>query len=415
MFRPFSVFVGLRYTRAKRRNHFISFISLVSIGGIALGVTVLITVLSVMNGFERELQTRILGMAPHVVIADSRGALNDWPALAEKFKHHPGIEASAPFVSAQSMFRYAGYNRFGLVQGIDPTLEQQVSIVGEHMVFGSLSALKPGEFGIVLGQVLADNLAVRIGDKVSVIIPEATTIGAAGVVPRQRRFTVVGTFEVRAEMDASMAYVNIADAQALMRLGEGVHGLRLKVTDVLHAPQLADQLRLNLPLEQYTSDWTRSYGPLFHAVKMEKTMMFVLLTFIIAVAAFNIISTLVMVVTDKQSDIAILRTLGASPGHIMSVFMVQGLVNGLFGTLIGLTGGVTLSLNLPGIVAWIEHQFGVALVPGDVYFIGFLPSQLEWGDVFNVGLTAFLMCLISTIYPAWRASRVKPAEALRYE
>ncbi|MFN4290511.1 MAG: lipoprotein-releasing ABC transporter permease subunit [Permianibacter sp.] len=415
MFRPFSVFVGLRYTRAKRRNHFISFISLVSIGGIALGVTVLITVLSVMNGFERELRTRILGMAPHIIIADSRGALQDWPAMAAKFKNHPGVEASAPFVSAQSMFRYAGYNRFGLVQGVDPALEQTVSIVGEHMVFGSLDALKPGEFGIVLGQVLADNLAVRLGDKVSVIIPEATTIGAAGVVPRQRRFTVVGTFEVRAEMDAGMAYVHIADAQALMRLGDGVHGLRLKVTDVLRAPVLADQLRMELPIEQYTTDWTRSYGALFRAVKMEKTMMFVLLTFIIAVAAFNIISTLVMVVTDKQSDIAILRTLGASPGHIMAIFMVQGLVNGLFGTLLGLVGGISLSLNLPDIVAWVETQFGVALVPGDVYFVGFLPSQLDMADVVNVGLTAFLMCLVSTLYPAWRASRVRPAEALRYE
>ena len=323
--------------------------------------------------------------------------------------------AAAPFVTAQGMFRHAGYNRFGLIQGVLPEQETQVSIVGEHMVTGAMDALKPGEFGIVLGQVLADSFGVRVGDNITTIIPEATTIGAAGVVPRQRRFTVVGTFEVRAEMDSSMAMVHMRDLQAMLRMGEAVTGIRLKIEQVLQAPAKAMQIQMNLPMSHYTNDWTRSYGPLFRAVKMEKTMMFVLLTFIIAVAAFNIISTLVMVVTDKQSDIAILRTLGASPGHIMAIFMVQGLVNGLFGTLLGLAGGIALSLNLADIVAWVEQAFGVVLMPGDVYFVGFLPSELESADVFNVGLTAFLMSLLSTIYPAWRASKVKPAEALRYE
>ena len=415
MFRPFSFFVGLRYTRAKRRNHFISFISIVSIGGIALGVTVLITVMSVMNGFERELRTRILGMAPHIIVSNRDNQVEDWATLQQQLATEPGVLAAAPFVTAQGMFRHAGYNRFGLIQGVLPEQETQVSIVGEHMVTGAMDALKPGEFGIVLGQVLADSFGVRVGDNITTIIPEATTIGAAGVVPRQRRFTVVGTFEVRAEMDSSMAMVHMRDLQAMLRMGEAVTGIRLKIEQVLQAPAKAMQIQMNLPMSHYTNDWTRSYGPLFRAVKMEKTMMFVLLTFIIAVAAFNIISTLVMVVTDKQSDIAILRTLGASPGHIMAIFMVQGLVNGLFGTLLGLAGGIALSLNLADIVAWVEQAFGVVLMPGDVYFVGFLPSELESADVFNVGLTAFLMSLLSTIYPAWRASKVKPAEALRYE
>ena len=415
MFRPFSFFVGLRYTRAKRRNHFISFISFVSIGGIALGVTVLITVMSVMNGFERELRTRILGMAPHVIVTNRDNNVADWKSLQDTLKAQPGVLQTAPFVTAQGMFRYAGLNRFGLIQGVLPDQEQQVSIVGEHIVYGEFADLKPGEFGIVLGQVMADNFGARLGDQITIIIPEATTVGAAGVVPRQRRFTVVGTFEVRAEMDSSMAYVHMQDLQAMLRMGEGVSGIRLKIDQVLNAPLRAAEIRMNLPMEFYTTDWTRSYGPLFRAVKMEKTMMFVLLTFIIAVAAFNIISTLVMVVTDKQSDIAILRTLGASPRNIMAVFMVQGLINGLFGTILGLVGGIALSLNLADIVAWIEGLFGVVLMPSDVYFVGFLPSELEWGDVLNVGMTAFLMCLVSTLYPAWRASKVKPAEALRYE
>lgn len=415
MFRPFSFFVGLRYTRAKRRNHFISFISFVSIGGIALGVTVLITVMSVMNGFERELRTRILGMAPHVIVTNRDNNVTDWNSLQDTLKAQPGVLQTAPFVTAQGMFRYAGLNRFGLIQGVLPDQEQQVSIVGEHIVYGEFADLKPGEFGIVLGQVLADNFGARLGDQITIIIPEATTVGAAGVVPRQRRFTVVGTFEVRAEMDSSMAYVHMQDLQAMLRMGEGVSGIRLKIDQVLNAPLRAAEIRMNLPMEFYTTDWTRSYGPLFRAVKMEKTMMFVLLTFIIAVAAFNIISTLVMVVTDKQSDIAILRTLGASPRNIMAIFMVQGLINGLFGTILGLVGGIALSLNLADIVAWVEGLFGVVLMPSDVYFVGFLPSELEWGDVLNVGMTAFLMCLVSTLYPAWRASKVKPAEALRYE
>lgn len=415
MFRPLPLFIGLRYTRAKRRNHFISFIALISMGGIALGVTVLITVMSVMNGFERELRTRILGMAPHVIVADANGGLENWSTLARQLQQHPNVEAAAPYVTAQGMFMFAGAKAFGVMQGVLPEQEKTVSIISQHMTSGSFDALRAGEFGIVLGAVLADNLGVGTGDKVAVIIPEATTTSAAGFVPRQRRFTVVGTFEVRAEVDASFAYVHMQDASNLLRMDEKVSGIRLKVDEVLSAPYIAADLHNYLPFNLYTSDWTHTYGSLFHAVKMEKRMMFVLLAFIIAVAAFNIISTLVMVVTEKQSDIAILRTLGASPQTIMRIFMVQGIVNGLIGTALGLIGGISLSLTLPDVVAWIEHVFGIALLPGDVYFISFLPSQLEAGDVINVGFSAFLMSFLATVYPSWRASRVRPAEALRYE
>ncbi len=415
MFRPLPLFIGLRYTRAKRRNHFISFIAMISMGGIALGVTVLITVMSVMNGFERELRTRILGMAPHVIVADANGGLANWPTLARQLEQHPNVEASAPFVSGQGMFMFAGFKAFGMMQGVLPEQEKRVSIIGDNMTSGSFDDLRPGEFNIVLGAVLAENLGVRVGDKVAVIIPEATTTSAAGFVPRQRRFTVVGTFEVRAEVDASFAYVHMQDAANLLRMDDTVNGIRLRVDNVLAAPFIASDLHKYLPFNLYTNDWTNTYGSLFQAVKMEKRMMFVLLAFIIAVAAFNIISTLVMVVTEKQSDIAILRTLGASPQTIMRIFMVQGIVNGLTGTIIGLIGGVLLSLTLPDLVAWVEHIFGIALLSKDVYFISFLPSQLELSDVVNVGLSAFSMSLLATIYPSWRASRVRPAEALRYE
>jgi lipoprotein-releasing system permease protein len=415
MFRPLPLFIGLRYTRAKRRNHFISFIALISMGGIALGVTVLITVMSVMNGFERELRTRILGMAPHVIVADANDELRNWSTLSRTLEQHPNVEASAPFVSAQGMFMFAGFKAFGVLQGVTPELEKRVSIINDHMTSGVIDDLRPGEFNVVLGAVLAERLGVRVGDKVAVIIPEATTTSAAGFVPRQRRFTVVGTFEVGAEVDASFAYVNMQDAANLLRMDDRISGIRLRVDNVLAAPYIASDLHKYLPFNLYTNDWTNTYGSLFHAVKMEKRMMFVLLAFIIAVAAFNIISTLVMVVTEKQSDIAILRTLGASPQTIMRIFMVQGLVNGLIGTVLGLIGGVSLSLVLPDLVAWVEKAFGLSLLPGDVYFINFLPSQLEMSDVINVGLSAFLMSLLATIYPSWRASRVRPAEALRYE
>ena len=416
MIKPASLFIGLRYTRAKRRNHFISFIALASTLGIALGVTVLITVLSVMNGFERELQQRILGMAPHVIITGLTGRVDDWQSLKETVDQQEGVSGSAPYITTQGMVRAGAGNQFSLIQGIEPELHKEVSIIGDHMLAGELTDLKEGEYGIILGSGIARKLGVFLGDKVTLISVEGTTATPAGISPRLKRFTLVGIFEVRAEVDARLAVIHIKDAEKLLRYpNDQVTGLRIKADDVLRAASLSAQLYQTLDGPYFNSDWTRSHGSLFRAIKMEKTMMFILLTFIIAVAAFNIVTTLVMVVTDKQADIAILRTIGASPGQILSIFIVQGSLNGFFGTALGLIGGISLSNSLPDIVVWVERTFGVSLIPGDVYFVSFLPTQLLMSDVINVTVAAFGMSILATLYPAWRASRVKPAEALRYE
>lgn len=416
MLKPASLFIGLRYSRAKRRNHFISFIALASTLGIALGVTVLITVLSVMNGFERELQQRILGMAPHVVVTGLTGRLDDWPSLKETIDAQEGVSSSAPYITTQGMVRAGASNQFSLIQGIQPELHDQVSIIGDHMLAGELQNLQAGEYGIILGSGIARKLGVFVGDKVTLISVEGTTATPAGISPRLKRFTLVGIFEVRAEIDARLAVIHIKDAEKLLRYpADEVSGLRIKADNVLRAASLSQQIYQTLDGPYFTSDWTRSHGSLFRAIKMEKTMMFILLTFIIAVAAFNIVTTLVMVVTDKQADIAILRTIGASPGQILSIFIVQGSLNGFFGTLLGLIGGISLSNSLPDIVVWVEQTFNVSLIPGDVYFVSFLPTQLLMSDVMNVSIAAFGMSILATLYPAWRASRVKPAEALRYE
>ena len=415
MLRPVSLFIGLRYTRAKRRNHFISFIAFASTMGIALGVTVLITVLSVMNGFERELQDRILGMAPHVIITGNGGRLTDWQQTLDEAEAVEGVAAAAPFIRTQGVLRANGINHYALVQGVDPEAQKSVSIIDEHMLVGDITDLEPGEFGIIIGSGIAHQLGVMPGDKITLVAVEGTTATPAGISPRMKRFTVEGIFEVRAEVDSGLAVIHMADAATLLRYGEQVSGIRIKAENVLQAASLAFKVSQSLSEPKYMSDWTRTHGSLFRAIKMEKTMMFILLTFIIAVAAFNIVSTLVMVVTEKQADIAILRTLGASPGTILSVFMIQGSLNGFMGTLLGVAGGVSLSLTLPDIVLWVEATFGVALLPGDVYFVSFLPTELSFEDVRDVAVAAFSMALLATVYPAWRASRVRPAEALRYE
>lgn len=415
MLRPVSLFVGLRYTRAKRRNHFISFIAFASMIGIALGVTVLITVLSVMNGAESELQDRILGMAPHVIITGDGGRLDNWQQVVKEAKAVPGVAAVAPYIAIQGMLRGRGVNQYAMIQGILPELQKNVSIIDEHMLIGDLKDLQAGEFGIILGSGIARRLGMLPGDKLTLISVEGTTATPAGISPRMKRFTLVGIFEVRAEVDSNLAVIHMNDAAKLLRFQDQVSGIRLKAEQVLQASNLAHKVSQQLTVPHYTSDWSRTHGSLFRAIKMEKTMMFILLSFIIAVAAFNIVSTLVMVVTDKRADIAILRTLGASPATIMNVFIIQGGLNGFIGTLLGLIGGVSLSLTLTDFVAWLEHSFGIAVMPGDVYFINFLPSQLLVSDVINVTGAAFAMSLLATIYPAWRAARIKPAEALRYE
>ncbi len=415
MLRPLSLYIGLRYTRAKRRNHFISFIALASMIGIALGVTVLITVLSVMNGAERELQDRILGMAPHIIITGNGGKLSEWKKVKEEAQNIQGIAAATPYIATQGMLRGRAVNQYAMIQGINPQSHSAVSIIDEHMLIGDINDLVEGEFGIILGAGIARRLAVYPGDKVTLIVVEGTTATPAGISPRMKRFTLTGIFEVRAEVDSNLAVIHIADAAKLLRFRDQVSGIRLKAENVLQSASLSRKVSEQLSVAHYTSDWTRTHGSLFKAIKMEKTMMFILLSFIIAVAAFNIVSTLVMVVTDKQADIAILRTLGASPSTIMNVFMIQGSLNGFLGALIGLIGGVSLSLTLTDFVDWLERSFGIAIMPGDVYFVSFLPTKLEMTDVLTVTGSAFLMSLVATLYPAWRAARVKPAEALRYE
>jgi len=415
MFRPLSVFIGMRYTRAKRRNHFISFISLTSMVGLALGVLVMILVLSVMNGFDRELRTRILGMVPHATISGYQ-PIDDWQVLASQVAKHPEVVAVAPFSQLQGMLTHSGGVQPVLVNAVLPEAEKNVSIIDQHMVQGRLDDLQSGEFGIVIGEITARRFRVNVGDKLTFILPEAS-VTPAGVFPRLKRFTVVGVFKVGAELDSSLALIHIGDAARLSRWQENqVEGVRLKLKDLFLAPQVAWEIAGSFGSEDYVArDWTRSHGSLFQAIQMEKTMIGLLLLLIVAVAAFNIISTLVMVVTDKKADIAILRTLGMTPRQIMLVFMVQGTVIGVVGTLIGGVLGVISALNVTAWVAALENLLGQKFLSSDVYFINYLPSQLRVEDVVLICSAALLMSFFATLYPAWRAARTQPAEALRYE
>lgn len=414
MFRPLSVFIGMRYTRAKRRNHFISFISLTSMAGLALGVLVMILVLSVMNGFDRELRTRILGMVPHATISGSQ-PIDDWRALAAKVQNHPEVAGVAPFTQLQGMLTHSGGVQPVLVNAVLPEAEKNVSIIEQHMVEGSLEDLKDGEFGIVIGQISARRFRVAVGDKLTFILPEAS-VTPAGVFPRLKRFTVVGVFKVGAELDSSLALIHVGDAARLSRWQPNqVEGVRLKLKDLFQAPEVAWRIAGQLGDDYQARDWTRSHGSLFQAIQMEKTMIALLLLMIVAVAAFNIISTLVMVVTDKKADIAILRTLGMTPQQIMLVFMVQGTVIGVVGTLIGGVLGVIAALNVTEWVAALENLLGHKFLSSDVYFINYLPSQLRIEDVVLICSAALSMSFLATLYPAWRAARTQPAEALRYE
>ncbi|NVK43606.1 MAG: lipoprotein-releasing ABC transporter permease subunit [Oceanospirillaceae bacterium] len=414
MFRPFSLYVGLRYTGAKRSNHFISFISLVSMLGLMLGVAALIVVLSVMNGFDRELKERILGMVPHATISGYGEPLQNWPELADRIAENPDVLGTAPYIQAQAMLTQGGRVHGVLVYGIDPEREPDVSIIGQHMRQGSLEALEQQRFGIVLGALLARSLGVSVGDKVTLVLPEAS-VSVAGVVPRLKRFDVVGVFEVGAELDASLAYIGLHDAGVIKRQGDAVDGIRLRFADLFEAPSEVRQIAAELGGSYLVNDWTRSHGNLFQAIQMEKRMIGLLLFLIVFVAAFNIVSTLVMVVTDKKADIAILRTLGATPGRIMRIFMVQGSLIGIVGTLLGTGLGVLLALTVTDAVAWLERALGIQFLSADVYFISYLPSQLQWPDVYLICGSALLISFLATLYPAWRASRTQPAEALRYE
>ena len=411
----FEWLIGLRYTRAKRRNHFISFISLTSMLGIALGVAALIVVLSVMNGFQGELRHRILGVVSHVEISQFDGSLSDWRQLAGWAVGQPHVLAAAPYVSGQGLVAYDQAVEGVAVRGIDPAAENRVADIGRHMRAGSLSSLRGGSWNVVIGDELAHVLGVRVGDKITIITPQGQ-ITPAGMIPRLKEFRVSGVFHMGLyEYDSGLVLIALPDAQILFRTGDSVSGLRLKLDDLYQAPQVAHQLSRQLHDAYYVRDWTASHSNFFRAVQMEKQVMFIILSLIVAVAAFNIVSTLVMVVTDKQADIAILRTLGASPASIQRIFMIQGALIGLIGTVMGLVAGVVIALNISVLVPAIEHTFGIHFLSSDVYQISELPSRLDWHDVWTIGLVSLVLSWLATLYPSWRAARIQPAEALRYE
>jgi lipoprotein-releasing system permease protein len=412
---PYELLIGLRYTRAKRRNHFISFISVISMAGIALGVMALIVVLSVMNGFQEELRGRILGVASHMEISGPGGELRDWRGLAGQVAKHPEVRGNAPYVAGQALLVMGSETKGAMLRGLLPDEEGKVAAFGSHMKSGSLDSLRPGEFNIILGNDLARSLGVFPGDKVAVIAPQGV-VTPAGMLPRIKQFNVAGIFRMGMfEYDAGLALIHLEDAQKLYRMGDAVSGLRVKLADMERAPWVLRELARSLVGDFYLSDWTMSHANFFQAVQIEKRMMFIILTLIVAVAAFNIISTLVMAVTDKQADIAILRTLGASPNSIMAIFMVQGSLIGIIGTAAGVLSGVLLALNVETVVPWIEKAVGMDLFPADVYYISELPSKLNWPDVWTIGGVALVLAFLATLYPSWRAANVQPAEALRYE
>ena len=413
---PYELAVGLRYTRARKgsgRNAFVSFIAFTSMSGIVVGVWALIVVLSVMNGFQLELRTRILSVASHIEV---RGfpELKDPAAVTEIARRNPRVIATAPYVLGQAMLSAGEANRGVLIRGVDPVQEEKVADVGKHMVRGSLASLTPGSFNTVLGAELARALGVRVGDSVIAITPQGI-VTPAGTLPRIKTFKVSGIFEINmSEFDSGLAFVNIDDAQKLYRL-ENANGIRLKLDDMFAAPRVASELLAAMPADADVRDWTRNHENFFRAVAIEKRMMFIILTLIVAVAAFNIVSAQVMVVTDKKADIAILRTLGAAPKSILAIFMIQGMLIGVIGTLIGVVTGVLTALNIDTIVPAIEHALHIQFLDKTVYYISDLPSDLQSGDVITVALIALFLALAATIYPSWRAARVNPAEALRYE
>lgn len=415
MFKPLIFYIGLRYTRAKKRTRFISFITLTSIFGITLGVTALITVLSVMNGFEAELRERILGMTSHATLTGLNGQLEHWQILDERIQHFPHIEGAAPFITGQVMINADRRVSGTMLNGIDPRYEGRVSEVAEKMEDGRLTDLAPGQYGIILGTELARFLGVFPGDKITVISPQINST-PAGIIPRMRRFTVVGIFKVGMyEYDRNMALTHIDDAAALFRMGDAVSGLRIRLDDLFNAPGITRSLADIFGGDYIVSDWTQAHSNFFRAIQTEKRVMFIILLLIVAVAAFNIVSTLVMVVTDKRGDIAILKTQGLTSPAVMGIFMVLGTVIGVIGTLFGTIGGIALALNVQTIVPAIEKLFNAHFLPADVYYISYLPSKLIWSDVYIIAGMAFLLSLLATVYPAWQAAKINPAEVLRYE
>ena len=412
---PYELLLGLRYTRAKRRNGFISFISLSSMIGIALGVTALITVLSIMNGFQEELRDRILGMTAHMTINERNDQLEDWQSLYNQLINQPNVEGAAPNIMEQGMLTIGNKVKGVAIRGVLPEFEGQVADIGNQMLFGSLNDLTPKKYQIILGSELAVSLGVSLGDKVTLIAPQGS-VSPVGIVPRIKRFTVSGIFEAGMhEYDSGLAIIHIEDAKKVFKYGDSVGALQLKIDDLFKVGEVKEQLGQVVDKVLYMRDWRQQHSNFFKAIEMEKRMMFIVLTLIIMVAAFNIVSTMVMVVTDKQSDIAVLRTIGATPMSIQMVFIIQGLVIGILGVILGLIGGLSLALNIDVIVPFIEQLLGFKFFPPDVYYISAVPSKLVWSDVWYIAGLSFILTLLATLYPARKASKVNPAEALRYE
>ncbi len=415
MFQPKELFIGLRYIRAKRKSHFVSFIAFISIAGVALGVFALIVVLSVMNGFGNELRDRTLSMTSHATITGADGYLRDWKTVRNKVEQNTEVVASAPYIRKEVMLTNGRRVSGSLVRGINPELEKKVSMVGSKMISGDLVDLKAGEYGIVLGRELANTLGVFEGDRITVITPQAN-ITAVGVMPRLRRFTVTGVFEVGMhQFDAAMAYIHIDDAAKLFSYKDKINGVRLKLTDLFEAPRISREIEKDFGLDYWVKDWSKQHSNFFRALQTEKTVMFIILLLMVSVAALNIVSTLMMTVTDKESDIAILRALGMRPSSVMIIFIIQGAFIGLFGTLIGVALGVPVAQNVFEIVSWLEQLFNTDFLPSDVYYISDIVADVRASEVITYALSAFAVTILATIYPAWRASRTLPAEALRYE
>ena len=418
MYKPLAIFIGLRYLRAKRRNGFISFISAFTILGLFLGTAVLILVLSVMNGFSREISTRILGAVPHVVM-EGRLPLNqaDMRTYSDEVsRNYEIVAATAPYVRLEAMLSAHGLNQAVLVNGIDPQAEKPLSIFDDFIVEGGFDNLQPGEFSIILGSILAGKLGVDLGDELIMVIPQLTN-SPLGTLPRLRRFTVGGIYALGSELDASIALVHISDAAVMKDLGsaEAAEGIKLKLENVFAAPALRRVLARQYSTYFVASDWSSSYGNLFAAIQLEKRLVGLLLFLIIAVASFNLVSTLVMLVNDKQQDIAILRTMGAKSGTILGIFLANGALSGFIGIGGGVAAGILLSQNVGTIVEFVETQFAVDFLSAETYFIDYLPSHLVWSDVLLVCGASFLLSLAASIYPAWRAANLRPVESLRYE
>lgn len=415
MYRPTELFIGLRYIRAKRRNSYVSLFSLVSILGIGLGVWLLIIILSVMNGFEKEVRDRILNMISHITVSGYNGKLDDWNKVIKQVEKHPEVTGTAPYIRAEGMLIYKTQVNGAMFRGIDPSFEKNVSHIDESMVRGKLADLRPGEFGIILGQDLAFRLGVDVGEKVTMVTPSAN-ITPAGVMPRLKRFTVAGIFRVGFhEYDSGVGLIHIEDAQRVFRLKGLVTGVQVQVKNLYEVAPVREKLQNDYLLDYWIKDWSYFHANWFSAVKMEKRMMSVILFVIIFVVSINIVSSLIMIVTDKRSDIAILRTLGASTRTIMRIFLVQGSIVGIIGTFAGVITGVITALNLEDLYSWVERTLGMELIDSSVYLISDLPSDLHWDQVIVIGCVSLLMSMLATIFPAWTASRTQPADALRYE